>query len=187
MDTSDPWGRLTEALLGTPAFTPVHVAQQAGVDPAEARRLWLPLGFPPVSGDDHVFTQADVEIMRAVRALVELQSANREDLLQLARVIGQSLARVADAQVTAAAGRLERLHDETPSDDAAVEAVIRRMEALAPSLEQFLGYGSWGTSDPSGVAPAPARRALALGGEADGRRQVARPPWGSPISSASRS
>jgi adenylate cyclase len=138
MDASDPWGCLTEALLGTPAFTPLDVAQQAGVDPAEARRLWLALGFPPVSDDEHVFTQADVEIVRAVRALVELHSANREDLLQLARVIGQSLARVADAEVTAAAGRLERLHGETPSDDAAVDAVIRRMEALAPSLEQFL-------------------------------------------------
>ena len=140
MDTSELWGRLTEALLGTPAFTRLDVTQQAGVDPAEARRLWLALGFPPVSDDDRVFTHADIEIVRAVRALVELQTANPDDLLQLSRVIGQSLARVADAQVTAAAGRLERLHDETPSDDTAVDAVIRRMEALAPSLEQFLGY-----------------------------------------------
>ena len=46
MEASDPWARLAEALLGAPAFTPVDVAQQAGVDPAETRRLWLALGFP---------------------------------------------------------------------------------------------------------------------------------------------
>jgi adenylate cyclase len=140
METSDPWGRLTEALLGAPAFTPVDVAQQAGVDLAEARRLWLALGFPPVSDDDRIFTREDIEIVRAVRALVELQSANPDDLLQLTRVFGQSLARVADAQVTAAAGRLVRVREEGTSDDTAVAAVVRRIEALAPSLEQFLGY-----------------------------------------------
>jgi adenylate cyclase len=140
MDASAPWGRLVEALLGTPAFTPSDVAREAGVDSAEVRRLWRALGFPPVSDDDRIFTHADIEVVRAVRALIELQSANPDDVLQLTRVIGQSLARVADAQVTAAAGRLERLLDEGTSVDAAVAAVVHRNEQLAPSLEQFLGY-----------------------------------------------
>jgi adenylate cyclase len=140
MEASDPWARLAEALLGAPAFTPVDVAQQAGVDPAETRRLWVALGFPPIADDERVFTQADIEVMRAVRALVEMQSANPDDLLQLTRVIGQSLARVADAQVMAAAGRLERVPGEERSDNAAVAAVVQRLEALAPSLERFLGY-----------------------------------------------
>jgi adenylate cyclase len=140
MEASDPWTRLAEALLGTPAFSSVDVAQQAGVDPAEARRLWLALGFPPASDDDRIFTHADIEVMRAVRALVELKNANPDDLLQLTRVIGQSLARVADAQVTTAAGRFDRPSDEGASGDAAVAAVVGRIETLAPSLEQFLGY-----------------------------------------------
>jgi adenylate cyclase len=75
-----------------------------------------------------------------VRALVELQSANPDDLLRLTRVIGQSLARVADAQVTAAAERLERLRTEAASDETVVADLVGRIEALAPSLEQFLGY-----------------------------------------------
>ncbi len=140
MEASAPWGRLAEDLLGTPSFTPVEVARQAGVDLAEARRLWLALGFPPVLDDDRILTHADVEVMRAVHALVERQSVHPDDLLQLTRVVGQSLARVADAQVTAAAGRLKEVRDEGSSDDAAVAATVHRLETLAPNLEQFLGY-----------------------------------------------
>lgn len=140
MTTADPWGPLTEALIGTPAFTPLEVAQQAGVDPEQARRLWRALGFPPVADDERLFTHRDIEIVRAVRALIELQSTNPDDVMQLTRVIGQSLARVADAQVTAAAGRLEQVRGETGSEDDALAVLVGRVEALAPSLEQFLGY-----------------------------------------------
>jgi adenylate cyclase len=139
MKTADPSRALAEALIGAPAYTPREVAEEAGVAVEEARRLWLALGFPPVEDGDRVFTRADVEIVRAVRALIELRGASPEDLIQLTRVIGQSLARVADAQVTAAADRLERRRGEG-TDAAAVDELVARMEALAPSLEQFLGY-----------------------------------------------
>ena len=137
---TDPWGPLAEALIGTPAFTAREVAAEAGVAVEDARRLWLALGFPPVEDGDRIFTRADVEIVRAVRALVELRGASPEDLVQLTRVIGQALARVADAQVTAAADRLERMRDDPTGDATAVGELVARMEGLAPSLEQFLGY-----------------------------------------------
>lgn len=140
MDASAPGGRLAELLLGEPAFTPREVAEQAGLDPEQVRRWWRALGFPPVSDDDRVFTRADIEVVRAVRALIEVQSADPDDVVQLTRVIGQSLARVADAQVTAAAGRLERLLEEGTPIDAAVATIVDRIEEFAPSLEQFLGY-----------------------------------------------
>jgi len=136
---TDP-GPFAETLLGMTAFTTREVAREAGVEPAEARRLWQALGFPPVDHDERVFTHADVEMLRAVRLLFEHQAVDPGDLLQLTRVIGQSLARVADAQVTAAADRLERARSaEVPSDVAAAE-LTRRVTALVPSLEQVLGY-----------------------------------------------
>ncbi len=137
---SDTWGPLAEALLGTPTFTPLEVAREAGMEPAETRRLWRALGFPPVADDARLFTRSDIEIVRAVRALIESQSANADDLLQLTRVVGQSLARVADAQVTVAAERLERLRAEAASDEAALAELAARIQSLAPGLEQFLGY-----------------------------------------------
>lgn len=140
MKPSDTWGPLTVALLGRAAFTPLEVAREAGVEPGQAKQLWRALGFPPVADDERLFTRSDIEIVRAVRALVELQSASPDDLLRLTRVIGQSLARVADAQVTAAAERLQQLRTEAVSDETVVADLVGRIEALAPNLEQFLGY-----------------------------------------------
>ena len=139
-EPSGTWGPLAEALLGRAEFTTLEVAREAGVEPAQARQLWRALGFPPVAGDARLFTRSDIEILRAVRALIELQSTDAGDLLQLTRVIGRSLARVADAQVTAVAQRLERLRTEATSGDAALAELVGRIESLAPSLEQFLGY-----------------------------------------------
>jgi adenylate cyclase len=140
MKPSDTWARLSETLLGTATLTSVDVAREAGLDLAEARRLWRALGFPPVADDEPIFTPADVEVLRAVRVLLEMKSAHPADLLQLTRVIGQSLARVADAQVTAAADRLEQARTDAVTDEAARAALVERIQSLAPSLEQFLGY-----------------------------------------------
>jgi adenylate cyclase len=140
MKPSDTWGRLAESLLGTATLTSIDVAREAGVDLAQARRLWRALGFPPVPDTERVFTPADVEVVRAVRLLLETKSANPDDLLQLTRVIGQSLARVADAQVTVAAERLDQVRAEAVPDETAVAELVQRIATLAPSLEQFLGY-----------------------------------------------
>ncbi len=140
MKPSDAWTRLAESLLGKPMLTSVEVAREAGVELEQVRRLWRALGFPPVGGTERIFTRADVEVVRAVRALLELKSAHPDDLLQLTRVIGQSLARVADAQVNAAADRLEQLRPESVPDETALAELVERIETLAPSLERFLGY-----------------------------------------------
>src|SRR5262245_46887727 len=124
MKPADAWGPLAESLLGKAAFSTADVAREAGVEPAHARRLWRALGFPPVEDDERVFTGSDVEIVRAVRALIELKSVDPDELVQLTRVIGQSLARVADAQVTAASDRLERTRAEAVPEEAAVAELV---------------------------------------------------------------
>jgi len=103
---SDLWRSVAQALLGAPEFTPAEVAAEAGVDLQQARRLWRALGFPAVPDDDRVFTRTDVAMLRAAAGLLEQEVAEPEVLLQLTRVTGQALARVAEAQVAAAADRL---------------------------------------------------------------------------------
>ena len=99
----DPWRPLAEALLGAAELTPADVAREAQFDLAELRRLWRALGFPPVPDDARFFTRSDVEVLRTVRQFIELQGTDGAVLVQLTRVTGQSLARIADAQVTDAA------------------------------------------------------------------------------------
>jgi adenylate cyclase len=136
----DAWAPLADSLLGPVTFTAPEAAREAGVDPVQARRLWQALGFPPVDGDVRIFTRSDVEVLRAVRGLIEIEYADPNDVVQLTRVIGQALARVADAQATVAAERVGRVTAESLAGEIAVPDLADRMAALVPSLEQFLGY-----------------------------------------------
>jgi len=141
MASSDSWRTITDALLGPAEFTAVEVAERAGVDPEQSIRLWQALGFPPAGPDERIFTRADVEILQTVRALMEQQDPEPAALLQLTRVIGQSLARVADAQVTVSAERI--LRDRADATTALFDdprALVDRISAFAPIVEQFLRY-----------------------------------------------
>lgn len=126
--TSTLGDALARSLLGEPVYTALDVSMESGVPIEEARRLWRAMGFPPVLEDQRVFTAADVETLRAARCLVEQKIAAPEVLLQLTRVTGQALARIAEAQVTSASD-----DGATPGDPAAVQA-------MAAAVEPLLGY-----------------------------------------------
>jgi adenylate cyclase len=116
---------LLERLLGPPELTPVEIAAVAGVGLDDTRRLWRALGFPPVADDAAVFTKADAAGLAVVRALLARGEVDLPTLVQLARVTGRSLARVADAQATVVeAGR------GGPED----------LPALANDLERSITY-----------------------------------------------
>src|SRR5262245_21259730 len=99
MTASDSWHILARILVGEPELTAVEVAQQAGMELEQTRRLWRALGFPPVPDDERVFSRSDVSVLRTISAVVTEQGTNWDVFLQLTRVTGQSLARVAEAQV----------------------------------------------------------------------------------------
>jgi adenylate cyclase len=140
MDASDAWGPFAETLLGKEEFTTLEVVRASGIELDYARRLWRALGFPPVTEEEHVFTRSDIEILRAVAGVIESRSVDPGVLLQLTRVTGQSLARIADAQVTAAAERLDRQRSEETSREVARTELVDRIAALATPLEHVLTY-----------------------------------------------
>jgi class 3 adenylate cyclase len=90
----------TLALRGAkPSLTQAEAAEQAGVSPEEAAELWRAVGFPDPGPTALVCTHEDVESLRLFRGAKELFG---DDIVrQLARVIGSSMARVADAMVSA--------------------------------------------------------------------------------------
>jgi adenylate cyclase len=131
MDDGERWQVLSEALLGTPALTAADAAARAGVDFELARRLWRALGFSPPPGDERFFTPADVAMLETARDLGDRLQIGPGLLVQLARVTGQSLGRLADAQVVAVA---------EPRDGAPDPDVPRDVALLAPELERLLGH-----------------------------------------------
>lgn len=91
MPISDPFG------IRRPEMTAPEAAQSAGIDLELVRRLWRGLGLPDVDDDEVFFDPDDVESLTALREVLDL-GVSEEDLVTLARVYGESLARIADAQ-----------------------------------------------------------------------------------------
>ncbi len=80
---------------GAGALTLADVAAGTGGDVALVRRLWRALGLPGGHGDERVASADDVEVLGSMVAVVAIAG---EDLaLELARTIGASLFRIADA------------------------------------------------------------------------------------------
>lgn len=138
-DTSAAWDAIAKSLLGDPELTSSDVALRAGVELEQARRLWRALGFPPVADDTRMFTQADVAILQAAQRLVDEKILEPAVLLQLTRATGQSLARLADAQVSTTGGGLDK--KGMAGGAAAIATVITQaLSEQVPRFEMFLMY-----------------------------------------------
>ena len=135
----DTWHALSRILLGDPKFTASEVAQQSGVDLEQARRLWTALGFPPIPDSERVFTRSDVAMLAGVCRLLTALDGATDVVLQLTRVTGQALARIAEAQVATTAEQLD-LSKIAAEPDRIAERLIAGFQPLLPTLEPFLGY-----------------------------------------------
>lgn len=138
---------ITRGLLaGEGRYTRLEVAEQAGVDLDEARRLWRALGFPEVGDEQRVFTSADVAALTDVAGLLGADIVDGDGLVELARPLGNLMSRLAAAQTSfisevlgarIAAGR--KVEDPHLSDDLAAQALITTRELL-PVLERATVY-----------------------------------------------
>ena len=120
--------------LGRPVYTVDEIVQKSGLDPELGRRMWRAMGFAEPPPDEVAFFESDLETMTAVKTLKDQGIADDELLVAMTRVFGQSLARVADAQVAAARERIARDADDVSPRDA---ALVIAPEAI-PALEQSL-------------------------------------------------
>jgi adenylate cyclase len=133
----------SERLLigGAPKYTSPETANLAGVPLELADRFWRAMGFPDVPDDQRVFTDADVKMLGAAGAMIAHGISEPEVALQLTRVMGLSLARVAESQVDAFREALEPpLRAAGASDEEIATATLQTSRELLPTLEDFLLY-----------------------------------------------
>jgi adenylate cyclase len=88
------------ALGGAPRHTAEDVSRLTGVPLETLHRLWRAMGFPFVPYDVVAFTDGDLEATMVTAALLQ-DGTDLEHLVQLTRVIGGSMAKVAEAEVAA--------------------------------------------------------------------------------------
>ena len=94
----------TQALLDL-RYDLVEVAERAGLDADRIRLIWGALGFPAPQPGERIFNDTDVEQLRHVADLMDSGLADPEVVVQLTRVLGSSLARIANAQAELLATR----------------------------------------------------------------------------------
>jgi adenylate cyclase len=96
-------GRLT-AIAGDLALRPgrrlsmLEVAEGTDLTVEQIRQLSLTIGLPVEDVNEHTFTPGDVEVLQLFAASTELFP--QSSLMQFVRVLGSSLARIADAAVS---------------------------------------------------------------------------------------
>lgn len=113
-----------EVLLGSPRhLTGDEVAARAGLPRAEADALWQALGFPHL-GDEASFTDGDVAALRAAGGLTDAEIVGPALRLAQARVLGRTMAGLAESQVNLAAEAVARGRLADPAE------LVDTMQAL---------------------------------------------------------
>ena len=129
---------LERAILGeTPGLTREAVADAAGVDLEQARRLWRALGFPDV-GDAAAFTDADLAALGTLARAVDEGSIDFETAVRLTRAVGQTMARLADWQVATLSARVEHLESGEQATGSRIGSALRLTEQIGFPFEQLL-------------------------------------------------
>lgn len=128
-------GRITalaaEAVIlgGKRELTLEEVASQAGMSAELAERVARASGFPPVEPGERFFSAADVAAFWTFN--VGLEMFGEEPLLQFTRVLGSSLARLADAAVSLFLVNVEApLAEVAGSELVLAGAVLHAIQAL---------------------------------------------------------
>ncbi|MGW2118903.1 adenylate/guanylate cyclase domain-containing protein [Streptomyces zhihengii] len=91
---------IEEVLLGGGRlWTRRDIAERSGVTPERTAQIWHALGFPAADDDARVFTDADVEALRAGERLIGAGLITESSETMMARALGHHLSRLAEWQV----------------------------------------------------------------------------------------
>jgi adenylate cyclase len=118
-------------------MTQSEVLASTGMEVEPARRIWRALGFLDVDEDEPAFTDSDVEALELFKGLTSLGAADFDSSLQMIRVIGSSMARIAEA--TTARGTTPVIQS---SGDSVIDADVfaRVLSVSLPTMARLLEF-----------------------------------------------
>lgn len=124
-------------LLTVPArrqYTPREVSETTGLPLDLLQRLWRALGFLQPGDDERALTELDIDAVRVLQGLLQLGVTDVDTALQLARVIGSSMARIAEAGLLRGAETFGASEDSVLAADAFVSVAEETLPSLADLL-----------------------------------------------------
>jgi adenylate cyclase len=116
-------------------ITPRQVSETTGLPLETLKRFWRALGFLEPSDDDPVLTEMDVEAVRNLQSLLRLGVTEMDTALQLARVMGSSMARVAEAGLLRGAEALGATVDSVAAADVFTAVAEETLDSMGSLLE----------------------------------------------------
>ncbi|WP_210504491.1 adenylate/guanylate cyclase domain-containing protein [Nocardioides xinjiangensis] len=140
-DGGQPAGEeLDQAILrSAPAFDAFEVAAETGMTIEQTRRLWRALGFPELSGEK-AYTAADIEAVATLMGFVDAGAVDFDMAVNLTRGVGQTMARLADWEVSTLVSRVEELEAGDEATGSRIGSALRLIEEVNPPFERLLVY-----------------------------------------------
>ena len=133
-------GDLERAILGeAPELNALDVADATGVTLEEARRLWRALGFPE-HGLENAYTDADTEALSMMISAVRADLIDFDLAVNLTRAVGQTMARLADWEVSTLVSRVDELAADPDTDEGRTGSALRLIEQIKDPFEDLLIY-----------------------------------------------
>ena len=118
-------------------MTQSEVAAHTDTPQEVVKRFWRALGFLDVDESDPVFTEMDIEAIGIFQAMVAMGIADLDSAVQMARVIGSSMARIADAEVAPGSTPILMNSGDSIID---ADAFAQRAGASIPAMGRLLEY-----------------------------------------------
>jgi adenylate cyclase len=131
---------LERAILGQePVFNAQDVADRTSVSVEDARRLWRALGFPE-HGLETAFTGADADALQILLGLVRSGLIDFDMAVNLTRAVGQTMARLADWEVSTLVHRVEELESGDEATGSRIGSAMRLVNEIQQPFEELLIY-----------------------------------------------
>lgn len=116
-------------------YTAAEVSETTGLRLDLLKRFWRALGFLDVADDDPVFTDLDIRAAQLFQLMLGLGATDVDTALELARVIGSSMARIAEAEVVPGTMSLPGVDDDVLAADAFATVAGDTIPAMTWLLE----------------------------------------------------
>ena len=132
--------RLDHAILRSePAYNALEVAAETGVTVEQTRRLWRALGFPEFSGEK-AYTAADIDAVSTLMGFVDSGAVDFDMAVNLTRGVGQTMARLADWEVSTLVSRVEEMERGEEATGSRIGSALRLIDEVNPPFERLLVY-----------------------------------------------
>lgn len=130
--------RIEQLLLGGPLlYTRSDIQQLSGVAGEFANRLWRAFGYPSIGDDTIAFTEGDMAALLRIKRLVEDGVLDQDSVIQMARAVGQTMARLAEWQVDLMIAKMAADAAESTGEDSVkliVEAAEKHIDEFEPLI-----------------------------------------------------